>query len=211
MSRELILKMSMSIDGFVAGPNGEIDWIFRSSSEASTASLVELLSSAGVHAMGHRTYHDMASFWPTSTHPVARAMNEIPKVVFSRSGRISRGGETTTALKDATSADGVGKGQVDPAVLNSWMNPRVMGTDLVADIERLKQEDGKPIIAHGGAGFATSLIAAGLVDQYRLVVHPIALGRGLSIFGGLEQPRDFQLEELKQYPTGVVVKTYRPA
>jgi len=90
MSKELILKMSMSVDGFVGGPNGEIDWIFRTSNEASRQWIVDLLGQASLHAMGHRSYHDMAAYWPTSTLPFARPMNEIPKAVFSRSGVISQ-------------------------------------------------------------------------------------------------------------------------
>lgn len=195
MSRELALKMSVSIDGFVAGPNGELDWVFRSSSEESRAWLIDLLGQASLHAIGHRTYKDMANYWPTSPLPMAKPMNEIPKAVFSRNGKISPA--------DLQSS-------IDPAVLESWRSPFVGGTDLAADIERLKQQDGMPILAHGGASFATSLIAAGLVDLFHLVVHPVALGSGLPIFSGLEKPLDLKLIDLKQFDTGVVVKTYRP-
>jgi len=197
MNRELVLKMSISVDGFVAGPNGELDWIFRSSSETSRAWMIDLLGEAGLHAMGHRSYNDMASYWPASPLPMARPMNEIPKAVFSRSGKIT---PVNTEIVNA-----------DEAVVDSWKNPIVAGADLAADIQRLKGEGGKPILAHGGASFATSLIAANLVDRFHLVVHPIALGKGLPIFAGLEKPFDLKLEELKQFDTGVVVKTYRPA
>lgn len=212
MSRELILKMSMSVDGFVAGPNGELDWMFRSWSEASTRWIVDLLGQAGLHAMGRRSYQDMAHFWPTSTSPVARPMNEIPKVVFSRSGAISPPNmeETTAALKDATRAETAEHTSANQAVLDSWLHPTVAGADLIADIRRLKAEDGKPILAHGGASFASSLIAANLIDVFHLVVHPIVLGRGLTIFAGLENPVDLKLEGLKHFETGVVIKTYRP-
>ncbi|WP_038476311.1 dihydrofolate reductase family protein [Fimbriimonas ginsengisoli] len=203
MSRELILKMSMSIDGYVAGPNGELDWVFRSSSEASRTWLIELLGQAGLHAMGHRTYQDMAGYWPTSPLPMARPMNEIPKVVFSRSGKIS--------APDIKAANGEGRPAIDDTVLESWRNPLVAGTDLAADIQRLKQEEGKPILAHGGASFASSLIAANLVDKIILAVHPVALGCGLPIFAGLDKPLDLRLEDLIQFDTGAVVKIYRPA
>lgn len=213
MSRELILKMSISVDGFVGGPNGEIDWIFRSMSEAGSQWIVHLLGQVGLHAMGHRTYQDMASYWPTSTNPIARPMNEIPKAVFSRSGAICAPSleKTTGALKDATKAEASGHSGADEAVLESWMHPIVAGKDLVADIQRLKAEDGKPILAHGGASFATSLIAANLVDVFHLVVHPVVLGRGLPIFAGLENPVHLKLEQVWQSDTGVVAKTYRPA
>lgn len=213
MSRELILKMSISVDGFVAGPNGETEWIFRSSNEGSRGWILDLLGQACLHAMGHRTYQDMVAYWPTSTLPMAKPMNEIPKVVFSRSGKISLPSAdlTTNALRDAKASEDAGYMTANDAVLESWRNPLVVGTDLVADILRLKQENGGPILAHGGASFAASLIAANLIDLYHLVVHPVALGQGLPIFAGLEKPLDLRLEALEKFEGGVVVKTYRPA
>ncbi len=212
MSKELILSMSVSVDGFVSGPNGEIDWIFRNRSEASTQWLVDRLGQVSLIAMGHRSYRDMADYWPTSTSPFARPMNEIPKAVFSRSGAISPPNleKTMAALKNETKAETSGHTSVDQTVLESWLHPMVAGKDLIADIQRLKAEDGKPINALGGASFASSLIAAHLVDVFRLVVHPVVLGRGLPIFAGLENPVHLKLEDLKQFDAGAVVKTYRP-
>jgi dihydrofolate reductase len=200
MSRELILSMSVSVDGFVSGPNGETDWIFRNSSEASAQWAADRLGQASLVIMGHRSYETMVDYWPTATGPFARPMNVIPKAVFSRSGTISppRMEKTTAAL------------DVDPTVLEGWRHPIVGGADLIADIGRLKADDGKPIVALGGASFASSLIAAHLVDVFRLIVHPVVLGRGLPIFAGLGAPVSLKLEELKQFDTGVVVKTYRP-
>ncbi len=212
MGRELILSMSVTVDGFVGGPNGEIDWIFRSTSDDSTKWIVEQIGQVSLHAMGHRTYQDMVAFWPTSTHPIAKPMNEIPKAVFSRSGKISPPnlGKTTTALKNATSAETHGAMVADPAVVESWLNPIVGGKDLAGDILQLKQAEGKPIYAHGGASFASSLIAAHVVDVIRLRVHPVVLGRGLSIFADLKHPLSLKLEDLKEFASGVVVKTYLP-
>ena len=202
MSRELILNMSISLDGFVAGPNGELDWIFRNSSEESRQWAVERLGNVGLHAMGNSSYQTMADFWPTAASPFTRPLNEIPKAVFSRSGVVS-----PPSMEKTRAA--VEEGRVDPAVLKGWLHPIVAGKDLVADIERLKAEDGGPINALGGASFASSLIAAHLVDVLRLVVHPIALGKGFSIFADLENPVHLKLEDLKQFDTGIVVKTYR--
>ena len=212
MSRELILKITMSIDGFVAGPNGEIEWMFASMSDAGRQWTVDLLSQAGLHAMGRRSYHDMASYWPTQDNPIARAMNEIPKAVFSRSGAVGspKLEEATTALKDATKAEAPEQVKADPAVMENWLHPIVAGKDLAADIQRLKAEDGKPILAHGGASFASSLIAANLVDLFHLVVYPVAIGRGLTIFGEVEKPLFLKLEDLIRFDSGVLVKTYRP-
>src|SRR3954463_12463323 len=97
MSRELILNMSMSLDGFVAGPNGELDWIFRNSSEESRSWAAGRLSKMGLHAMGSSSYQSMADYWPTSDSPFARPMNEIPKAVFSRSGTVSAPGMEKTS------------------------------------------------------------------------------------------------------------------
>jgi dihydrofolate reductase len=84
--RKLVLKMSISVDGFVGGPNGEIDWIFGNTDEEATKWTVENIWSAGAHLMGRRTYHDTAAYWPAATEPYAPPMNEIPKIVFSRAG-----------------------------------------------------------------------------------------------------------------------------
>ena len=203
MSRELILSMSISTDGFVGGPNGELDWIFRNSSEESRQWAAERLGKMGLHAMGLRSYDEMADFWPTADGPFARPMNEIPKAVFSRSGAFSPPGMEKTRAA-------VEEGRVDWAVLEGWLNPIMAGKDLTADIQRLKAEEGRPINALGGASFASSLIAAHLVDVFSLVVHPIVLGKGLPIFAGLESPVDLKLEDLQRFDTGVVVKTYRP-
>jgi len=95
--RKLILKMNISIDGFVAGPRGEIDWIFTNLDDAKSW-IVDTLWQAGVHIMGSRTYADMAAYWPASTDVLAAPMNQIPKVVFSRTGKAA----TTKALEDAS-------------------------------------------------------------------------------------------------------------
>lgn len=202
MSRELFLNMSISLDGFVAGPNGELDWIFRNSSEESRDWAAARLRNMSLHVMGRKSYA-MADFWPTAEGPFARPMNEIPKAVFSRSG------EFTPPNMEKTRA-AVAEGRVDQSVLDSWLNPIVAGKDLEADIRRLKEGNGGPINALGGASFASSLIAANLVDVFHLVVHPIVLGRGLPIFAELKEPLELKLEDLKQFDTGVVVKTYRP-
>ena len=82
--RRLVLKMSMSLDGFIAGPNGEIDWMIRSRDEGAKAWVAETLWQAGLHAMGSKSYFAWAEYWPASTDLLAAPMNEIPKVVFTR-------------------------------------------------------------------------------------------------------------------------------
>jgi dihydrofolate reductase len=207
--RKLILKMSVSADGFVGGPNGEIDWILRTLDESATRWIVETLWQAGVHIMGSRTYHDMASYWPTSTEPFAAPMNEIPKVVFSR--RLATAfSEGTRALKDATrvrTEQGLAP-STSPAAA-TWSDPTFANGDLAEEIARLKRQPGKPILAHGGAAFARSLVKRGLVDEYQLLVHPVALGRGLPLFSDLSKPLDLQLVGAAPFRGGVVAHVYR--
>lgn len=212
--RKLILKMSVSLDGFVGRPNGEIDWIFKTYDEAVTAWTVESIWQAAVHVMGSRTYQDMAAYWPTSTEPFAAPMNEIPKAIFSRRGLGKPGAEpTTTALKDARARYETGPEAVRPSdtVLDSWLNPTVFSGDLADDIATLKREPGKDIVAHGGAQFAQSLARLGLIDEYRLLVHPVALGEGLALFSALEKPINLRLVSATVFPVGVVAHVYRPA
>ena len=97
-----MLKMSMTLDGYVGGPAGEIDWIMRTLDAGATSWIEETLWQAGAHLMGRRTYTDMVSYWPTSNERLAAPMNAIPKIVFSRSGSLAY--EPTTALRNATDA-----------------------------------------------------------------------------------------------------------
>jgi dihydrofolate reductase len=210
--RKVILKMSVSEDGFVCGPNGEIDWLFRNTDEAATAWTIETLWQAGVHIMGSRTYQDMAAYWPTSTEPFAPPMNEIPKVVFSKEVSFKPNAAlTTTALKQARArADGVGASPLPAAsAADSWTNPTIASGDLGEEIARLKRQPGKAILAHGGAGFARSLVGMGLVDEFRLLTHPVVLGRGRPLFSDLPQPVDLELLGTTVFPRGVMARVFR--
>jgi dihydrofolate reductase len=185
--------MSTSLDGYVAGPQGEIDWMFRSRSDAGRRWVEELVGQAGLLAMGSRTYDEWAGFWPTASDPLAVPMNEIPKVVFTRNSSLKRhAGGTTPASQ-------------------SWANAEVVSGDLTTEMKRLKQQPGKPILVQGGVGFAQSLVAAGLIDEYRLVVHPVVLGKGLSLFADLPAPLDLELRRTTLFPSGVTAHVYRPA
>ena len=80
--RKLILKMSMSVDAFVGGPNGEIDWLFKAMSDKTTNWIHDTLAGADMHIMGSRTFYDMKAYWPFSNDILAPIMNDIPKVIF---------------------------------------------------------------------------------------------------------------------------------
>jgi dihydrofolate reductase len=213
--RRLILKISMSLDGFVGGPNGEVDWVFRSLDDGVTAWIADTLWQAGLHAMGSRTYYDMVGYWPTSTDLLAAPMNDIPKVVFTRQRSLDlTAGHSTTALSDANRLRGEAGGEAAPSAAPSaasWAEAQIANGDLAIEIEQLKQQPCKDIVAHGGAGFARSLVKLGLVDEYRLLVHPVALGAGLPLFADLEKPADLKLVSTSIFASGVTANVYRPA
>ena len=150
----LVLKMSVSLDGYVAPIDGSTDWIAAGGSDDGLSWTVETVSNAGAHLVGAATYAVWAPYWPGASGPFAKAMNEIPKVVFSDSLASADWGETTIASGDLAEA-----------------------------VTRLKQErrDGY-LLAHGGVRFARSLVETGLIDEYRLVIHPVVLGAGERIF-----------------------------
>src|ERR1700722_17577379 len=135
--RELILKMSMSLDGFVGGPDGEIQWIFNNDQEA-IAWTVATVWDASLHIMGSRTFHDMAAYWPTSTEVFAPPMNQIPKAVFSRQGpAILRSVNTTAALNDARANAGTGQSAEPQSGAGSWAEAYVASGDLAEEIAKL--------------------------------------------------------------------------
>jgi len=156
----------------------------------------------------------MAAFWPYSEMPIASPMNDIPKVIFSRTGL--RGGaqadQTTATFAEAKARNAQRLG-VTPTeeVLRSWAEPAVASGDLAEEILRLKEQPGGYILAHGGARFAQSLVAAGLVDEYRLGIHPVALGQGKPLFCALGSPVDLRLISTVTFASGVVGIVYRPA
>lgn len=213
--RKLILKMSMSVDGFVGGAKSELDWIFASMDEGAVDWTMKSVWQAGVHIMGSRTFHDMASYWPYSNEVYAAPMNEIPKVVFSKKPSVTSPAarSTTQAVRDASRARGglADARSGDPATEKSWLNARVMSGDLATDVAQLKSEPGKDIMAHGGASFARSLVHLGLVDEYQLLVHPVARGQGLPLFSELPKPIALQLVSSTTFPAGAVAHVYRPA
>ena len=150
----LVLKMSVSLDGYVAPMDGSTDWIAAGGSADGLSWTVETVSNAAAHLVGAATYVGWAGYWPSASGPFARPMNEIPKVVFSNS---------------LASAD--------------WPETTIAAGDLAEAVTRLKRErPGGYLLAHGGARFARSLVETGLIDEYRLLIHPVVLGAGERIF-----------------------------
>ena len=139
-------------------------------------------------------------------------MNQIPKAVFSRQGLADlMNADTVTGLNEARARAGtIQSAQMQPGG-ESWAEAYVASGDLAEEIARLKAQEGKPIIAHGGVSFARSLVAQGLLDQFALIVAPVALDKGLPLFSELAAPRPLKLMSSKAFPGGAVAQIYRPA
>jgi dihydrofolate reductase len=150
----LVLKMSVSLDGFIAAPDGRTGWEAAGRAPDSAGWVLETVSNAAAHLVGAVTYARWAYFWPSAPGPFAKSMNDIPKFVFSNS---------------LQSAD--------------WAETTIVPGDLTEVVTRLKQDSsGGYLLAQGGARFARSLVEAGLIDEYRLVIHPVVLGAGERLF-----------------------------
>lgn len=179
--RPLVLQMGITLDGFVHGAKGYEDWGLPPEEADVVAWKVASLREAGTHIMGRVSYEAMASVWPTTTGVYADVMNDIPKVVFSRT---------------LTHAD--------------WPESRIASGELADEIDRLKREPGGVIVVHGGATFIDALICERLIDEYRLVIHPVVIGHGTSLFGALREPLRFDVVEARTFPSGTTIHTCRP-
>jgi dihydrofolate reductase len=178
--RDLVLQMGVSIDGYVSGgPEGDIGGGGPQHPDVA-ARVLAWIRRAGVHGMGRGTYEEMAGFWPTATHEYAAVMNEIPKVVFSRS---------------LTRAD--------------WPTTTIARGDLAVEVGTLKAQPGGDVIVYGGYTFAQALTRADLVDEYRLVTRPVALGSGEPMFKDLPAGLRLELAESTSYADGTVITVYR--
>lgn len=151
--RKMRFKIHTSLDGYVRGPDGAVmDWVFKTYDDELQQWEVDRLWAAGTHIMGRNLYEEMANYWPTLNEPFAPPMNDIPKVVFSK---------TLTA---------------------TWSGTRIASGDLAAEITQLRSEPGKPILLHGGPTLTRALAELDLIDEYTLIVHPTALAGGLPLF-----------------------------
>jgi dihydrofolate reductase len=171
--RKVVLKMVMSLDGFVTSPDGTHEWMFEWFGEDSGAWTQRALDMPGIHAMGRHSYEIMGPHWLTSEGPVASAMNEKPKAVFSRT------------LERA-----------------DW-GPVEIFRDVAAGIADLKaREDDGTVLIHGGPDFAASVTRLDLVDEYQLTTVPIAIGAGRSPFAGLEAHLKLDVVEQQRFRSG---------
>lgn len=185
--------MNVTLDGFMSGPAGELDWHFNSWSEEMAACAAEQLGKADTIVLGRITYCAMAMYWPLQTINVSCAredvvfadmMNSYTKIVFSKT------------LPRAT-----------------WHNTKLVKGNITKEIIQLKQSGpstGKDIMVYGSGSIVTALTKAGLVDEFRIWVHPVVLGRGKALFDNLQQQLSLQLVKTTTFLSGVVILHYVP-
>jgi len=174
----------MSVDGYFCGPNGEIDW-FVLDKEFDDHSL-EILDTVDTFLFGRTTYEGMASYWPTmgeSYNPeVAKRMNGYVKIGVSE----------------------------EPLDL-SWNNSQQLQGDLIEEVTKLKQQEGANICIYGSGDIARQLTDAGLIDEYNLLIHPVILGDGKTLFKGIKQRTPLTLTDVRQFKSGIVMHSYKLA
>jgi dihydrofolate reductase len=177
--RRLILTMSTSLDGFLAHIDHQIDWLGDSAPASSAADAarhsanLELIGQAGLIVVGRRAFDDMAPAWGGSDSPMAELINSLPKIVFS------------STLPET-----------------EWVNSEHSARPLAEHITELKREEGRDIVCFGGAKIAHSLAREQLIDEYRLTIHPVALGDGLPLWHGLPEPQRFTSVSTSIYADG---------
>ena len=187
-NRRLYVSMIVSADGFIEGPQRELDW-FEDGDPYFERYCDEMVDAVGLALYGRRAYESMLSYWPNAeARPrspqdlaFARKMNALPKVVLSRT------------LQRA-----------------EWNNTRIVGDRVAETIAELKRQAGKPIVAWAGAGLVETLTQLRLVDEYRMIVHPVLLGRGTPLFQGIERPQKLKLVRTQQIGASLVVSCYEP-
>lgn len=183
--RKIILFNMVTLDGFFAGLNGEIDW--HQVDEEFNDFAVDQLNKAGGFLFGRVTYDLMASYWPTpeavqDDPGVAGKMNALPKYVFSR----------TLARVD-------------------WNNSHLIQGDAAGEAAKLKQQAGGDLLLFGSATLAAALTAKNLIDEYRLMVNPVILGRGRPLFQNIQERHNLKLLEKRSFQNGNVLLCYGTA
>jgi dihydrofolate reductase len=188
--RKIIVTMWMTLDGFIAGPNGEMDWVGELYDEAMGHYEYDLVSAADTLLLGRVTYQSFAGAWPNvPDNPnaskgeveYAHRLNAMRKIVFSK---------TLSNVE--------------------WNNSTLVKEIVPEEIEQMKQEPGQDMVIYGSASLVQALTNLALIDEYQLLVHPLILGSGKPLFQDIKHKMRLQLVESKTHPSGVVVLYYQP-
>jgi len=185
--RKLIVFNHITLDGYFVDANGSMAWAKAGQDDPEYNAFVgENASGDGTLLFGRVTYDLMIKYWPTPMakqhNPVvAEGMNNMPKFVFSRT--------------------------MDHA---SWNNTTVVKGDLVSEVRKMKQESGNGIAILGSGSIVSQLAPAGLIDEYQVVVNPIILGKGRTMFDGVEEKLNLKLTKTRAFGNGNVFLCYEP-
>jgi len=183
--RKLLVFNNVTLDGYFVDMNGDMSWAHKDDAEWN-AFVAENASGGGQLIFGRVTYDLMAGFWPTpfaiETMPaVAAGMNSMPKVVFSRT--------------------------MDKA---SWNNTKLVKDDIAAEVRKLKEEPGEGMVILGSGSIVSQLAQEGLIDEFQIVVHPIILGGGRTMFEGVKEKLNLKLTKTRAFGNGNVLLCYEP-
>jgi dihydrofolate reductase len=186
--RKLVVFNNVSVDGYFTGTNGDISWFQAAMQDAEWSAFISGNAGGwgGTLLFGRITYDLMASFWPTAVaikdYPVvAERMNNLPKVVFSRT--------------------------LDKA---SWSNTRLVKDSLAAETRKLKSEPGREMVILGSGTIVSQLAQAGLIDEYQIAMNPVVLGSGRTMFDGIEKRFSLKLTKTRAFGNGNVLLYYEP-
>lgn len=186
--RKLKLQVQMSVDGYIAGSNGEMDWLVWNWDDKLKEYVNELTESVDSILLGRKMTEGFISYWSdvmakpdNPDYIFAKKMIETPKVVFTKTLNKSK-----------------------------WVNTDIATGDLTGEINKLKRQEGKDIIVYGGASFDSSLIKAGLIDEFHLFVNPAAIGKGMTIFKDLNEIQKLILVKSLAFDCGIVLLHYEP-
>ncbi len=202
--RKLITAAFLSLDGIMQAPGGPLEdptggfphggWIVPHAGEATSAAIGALFAQPFELVLGRRTYDIFAAYWPYfPTDPAAPD--------FSAGGARIAAAFNRTVKHVATHR---------PDSL-TWQNSRSLGTDVVATVHTLKQQDGPALLTQGSADLVQTLSAADLIDEYRLQIFPVMLGRGIRLFGDRSAPGALTMTAAMIAPNGVIIATYERA
>ena len=184
--RKLKLQIQTTLNGFVAKPGGELDWITWDWTDDIKVFVTELTNSMDTIILGRKLAEGFIPYWAdVKTKPdhqeyeAGKIFTDTPKIVFSKA--------LTTSL---------------------WDNTEVTSENLTDKVTELKNKKGKDIISYGGADFVSSLIKESLIDEYYLFVNPVAIKEGLRIFDKLTDMKKFKLTETRRFDCGINLLKY---